>query len=133
MKNIFDYSHVKSVSVQILQDKKTKELKGKIVSNWSDNPNGSVCTSQVILWFDSSKIVQKVKCYESAMLKDCTFSAPLIGKAGGYGYDKLSSAIAEAFRNNCTKYPKIEFDGAGIGAVRNWFEENFEIELKEII
>lgn len=78
MKTIYDYKHVKGVSaVALLKD---GQRAGKIVANWSDNPAGTVCTAAVILSIDGGEQVSG------------------IGKAGGYGYDKLSSAIYEALK-----------------------------------
>ena len=92
-KNIFDYSHVKSVSAIALL--KAGKHVGKIVANWSDNPNGSVCTAQVCLW--DGKISEQIK-REKSSLVNFELAVLMIGKAGGYGYDKLSSAIASALR-----------------------------------
>ena len=94
-KNIYDYKHVKSVAAIALY--KNGKTAGKIICNWSDNPAGSVCTAQVMLW--DGKISEQVKQvpYESDFL---TGDHPIlmIGRAGGYGYDKRSSAIAAALR-----------------------------------
>lgn len=105
MKNIFDYKHVKQTSVIVLFDTKTNELAGKIIANWSDNPMGTVCTAQVIIYGDEKRGI-KLKANKHI----------LIGKAGGYGYDKLSSAIASAINNNTTQDLRAKFSGAGIGS-----------------
>lgn len=132
-KNIFDYSHVKSVKAYILTDD-ANNMMGKIIANFSDNPAGSVCTAQIIIWSDSNfGLKPKIKHYTSEFLKGQTFNAPLIGKAGGYGYDKFSSAVASAIRNNCTEYPAIDFDGAGDGKVREWFKQHLNLNLVSVI
>lgn len=77
-KSIFDYKHVRGVSAVCLL--KGGKSAGRIVANWSDNPAGSVCTASVMLWDDA---------------KGWTINHA-IGRAGGYGYDKLSAAIADA-------------------------------------
>ena len=95
MKNIFDYKHVKMVSaIALLKEGKSA---GRIVCNWSDNPAGSVCTAQVMLWDGviSAKIKQK---HLKTEYLDCMMPAVMIGKAGGYGYDKRSAAISAALR-----------------------------------
>lgn len=133
-KNIIDYKHVKSVSVLILTDKK-KELAGKIIANYSDNPSGSVCTAQVFLYPSFKTIKPKIKKYDKSLLVigGQPYDAPLIGTAGGYGYDKLSSAIANAFERNCTEHPPIKFNGAGIGAVKEWFKNELKLDLVEVL
>jgi hypothetical protein len=135
-KNIFDYKHVKSVSVQLLIDIKTGERVGKIISNWSDNPAGSVCTSQIILCnAETYGLKRKSSPVEGSSYVNYQL---LIGKAGGYGYDKLSSAICSAIHENCTDWPEVNgkaglgFGGAGIGAVREWFN-HIGLELIEIL
>lgn len=105
---------------------------GKIIANWSDNPNGSVCTAQVFLHIDSDKIVPKQRSVDlmgTPTLLDC----PLIGKAGGGGYDKLSAAICYALRENTLELPPCTFDGCGMSAVSAWFLEHFDIELITVI
>lgn len=132
MKNIFDYSHVKSVSVSVLLDNKG-EIAGKIIANFSDNPNGSVCTAQVIIYKLPKTIKPKIKKYNTEFLEDSTFESPFIGKAGGYGYDKLSSAIAIAIRDNTTECPSIDFDGCGESKTIAWFKEHMNLNLHKII
>lgn len=117
-KNIFDYQHVKSVSaVCLLKDGKQV---GRIVANWSDNPNGSVCTAQVCLW-DGVLSEQIKKRHVKTDFLDCELSVVMIGKAGGYGYDKLSSAIYEALRKGgLHELVKVE---PGSGNQQKAFEE----------
>ena len=94
-KNIFDYSHVTSVSAIVLL--KEGKAAGKIICNWSDNPAGSVCTAQVMLYdgIISAKVKQK---HVKTEFLDCMLPEVMIGKAGGYGYDKRGAAIAAALR-----------------------------------
>jgi hypothetical protein len=114
--NVFDLKHVKSVSaVAILYEGKPA---GKIIANWSDNSNGSVCTAMVSIWLGPLGDMPRA-----------------VGRAGGYGYDKLSAAINEAISKVISEDPdKIapKFDGCGMSAVRKWFEQ-FGYELFEII
>jgi hypothetical protein len=58
---------------------------GKIIANWSNNPSGSVCSASVII--------------HSGPLNYPKFNYGNIGKAGGYGYDKLSQAVWQCFQN----------------------------------
>ena len=81
-KNIYDYSHVKGVSYACLSHHASTRpggFAGRIVANWSDNPAGSVCTAQVSIWEGPLACIPNT-----------------IGRAGGYGYDKLSAAIQSA-------------------------------------
>jgi len=131
-KSIFDYKHIKSVSVCILTDSKG-EYQGKILSNYSDNPNGSVCTSQIILYGEYEKYPNIKPKVSKIPTFDLPISKPLIGKAGGGGYDKLSASIADAITTNCDIYPKVTFGGCGIGSVAKWFKENLNLQLIQIV
>lgn len=92
-KRIFDYKHVAGVTaIALLKDGKEA---GKIIANWSDNPSGSVCTAQVFLYGQE---------WRTKPIDAC-----MIGKAGGYGYDKLSQAIYCALRvGGLEKIIKVE-------------------------
>lgn len=115
MKNIFDLKHVKAVSAVALL--KGGELKGKIIANWSDNPAGSVCTAQVLLFDRETKKKRTVMLMD----KETELSAIMIGKAGGYGYDKFSSAVYQALKaGGLEKDIPVE---PGAGAVRSTFEK----------
>lgn len=84
-KSAFDTNHVKSVKVWALVHNITKSRNGvdlpagRIVASYSDNPMGSVCT--VTLHFFSGPL---------------SIMPTTSGKAGGYGYDKFSAAVADA-------------------------------------
>lgn len=122
MKNIFDYKHVKSVSVLLLQDITTREIRGKIIANFSDNPNGSVCTAQIIS-YDHDPMNEK-----NAFI----VSNPCIGKAGGYGYDKLSSAVCRAL--NEEGFSSARFGGRGIPCKEaTEFFARYNLELVEVL
>lgn len=102
-KSIFDYKGVKSVTAICLL--KDGQRAGKIIANWSDNPAGSVCTAAVILYKHPTK-------------PDESFNN--IGKAGGYGYDKLSSAIEQAlYKDELNQVIKVK---GGSGNQREAFE-----------
>lgn len=79
MKTAYDLNHVKSVKAWALLF--NGEEAGRMVANYSDNPAGSVCTATVSAW--------------KGPLKD---RQGMTGKARGYGYGKLSSAVFQALR-----------------------------------
>lgn len=83
-KSIFDYKHVKGTTAVCLLNAKTGEYCGRIVANWSDNPAGTVCTACVMLFGNTP-----IEGVEHSHAQ---------GKAGGYGYDKLSQAIWSALK-----------------------------------
>jgi len=102
-KNIFDYKHVAgTTAICLLKD---GEYAGRIVGNWSDNPAGTVATFTVMLVGAGP---------DGAYIHGT-------GKAGGYGYDKRSSAIYEALRN-CHMHDKIKVE-PGRGNGREAFED----------
>lgn len=135
MKSIFEYSHVKLVSCLIIRDQKTGDIVGKIICNWSDNPNGSVCTAQVFLdEFEKYglKAPKQVPYSKTAtMLDGMTRQKPLIGKAGGYGYDKLSTAIYDAMGDLFKDSPN--FAGRGLSVVQDYFDKTLELELIQVL
>jgi len=128
MKNIFDYKHVKSVRVYILQDKTTCGIRGKIISNWSDNPNGSVCTTQIISYDHFESIIESSdgrKCYPLLL------ENPSIGRAGGYGYDKESTALSETLMKQGFS---ARFAGAGIESKQcKEFFDKYNLEIISIL
>lgn len=105
MKSTLDLNHVKGVSaVALLKDGK---VVGKIIANYSDNPNGSVCQATVWLWdrLDDGSVARR---------------SHGTGRAGGYGYDKFSAAVYDALTEIFGSYP----DGVsgGDGRTREVFE-----------
>lgn len=74
MKSAYDCSHVKSVKAYLLLWEGAPA--GKIVANYSDNPNGSVCTTTLSIW------AGPLKSSESQTKR-----------AGGYGYNKFDSCL----------------------------------------
>ena len=63
---------------------------GRLIANWSDNRNGTVCSASVIIWKGPLKDVKHPKTGKQ-------FNYGNIGKASGYGYDKLSQAVWQCF------------------------------------
>ena len=106
-KPIFDYKHVKGTTAICLLNKSTGEYCGRIVANWSDNPAGTVCTCAVML-------------YGNSPIQSGDYKAGM-GKADGYGYDKLSQAIYFALKTtNLHNLIKVE---TASGNQRNAFED----------
>lgn len=103
----FDCSHVKSVHAWALMHPDVPgNAAGRIVANFSDNPNGAVCTATVHVWRGPL-----------AEMPSTT------GTAGGYGYDKFSAAVSDALtRAGLTDADAREMHGRGDGAIRQWFE-----------
>lgn len=90
MKTIKNFKHVEGTTAKALIYE--GKPAGRIIANWSDNPNGSVCNASVIVWAGPLKDKKHPKTYRS-------FDYGNIGKAGGYGYDKLSQAVWQCFQN----------------------------------
>lgn len=92
--------HAKSVRVVALVERSTARVVGKIIGHYSDNPAGSVCT---------------------ATLYQFGYDAQT-ARAGGYGYDKFSDALAglvwvdQLGRSNKLPYGdrRVFFDALGI-------------------
>ena len=99
-----DLAHVKSVTAWALFF--DGEGCGRIVANWSDNPNGSVCTATVAVWDGPLDGLPRTT-----------------GKAGGGGYCKLSAAVAEALDRVMIRPADSEpISGRGRRAVEKFFE-----------
>ena len=113
---VYDMKHIKSVSAYVLMYK--GKFAGRIVANWSDNPNGSVCTA-VVMIFDGPLDSMPVTT----------------GKAGGCGYDKLSAAVHEAICKTVGKDSGLvvpDLAGAGMSSVHAWLKE-FGYDMHQII
>lgn len=110
----YDMKGPKSTTAIVLL--KGGKLAGRIVANWSDNPMGTVCTATLNLY---------VPIYTP--MDDYTHGT---GRAGGYGYDKLSSAIYAAYKEATGKYPE-GFSG-GDGRHRALFE-SFGFEFIQVL
>ena len=105
---VYDMKHVKSVSAYALLYK--GKYAGRIVANWSDNPNGSVCTAVVMI--------------HDGPFRDMPVTT---GKAGGGGYDKLSAAVHEAICKTVNKDSGLDIPdlgGAGMSAVGEWLSKH---------
>lgn len=82
MKTVNEMKHANSVTAKaLIFDGKPA---GRIIANWSDNPSGSTCSASVIVWLGPLSEY-------SENGKELNYAN--IGKAGGYGYDKLSQAV----------------------------------------
>lgn len=62
---------------------------GKLIANWSDNKNGTVCSASLYIYSGPLSPDDKNN--------GVTFDFGTVGKAGGYGYDKLSQAVWQCF------------------------------------
>lgn len=131
MGTAYDLAHVKSVSVFVLLHPEHAGIAGKIVANHSDNPNGSVCTATTHVFGGPLRVLPGIT-----------------GKAGGYGYDKLSSAVASSI-NAIRKAKSIEyrteadmervraladarFGGVGDSGIAEWFKQ-YGYRLERVI
>ena len=90
MKTIKEFKFVSGTTAKaILFDGKPA---GRLIANWSDSRAGSVCSASVIIWAGPLKDSKHPKTG-----KELNYGN--IGKAGGYGYDKLSQAVWQCFNN----------------------------------
>lgn len=103
MKSAHDLAHVKSVTAWALM--RGGMHAGHMVANWSDNPNGSVCTATVTAWYGHLA----AKCPRTRGT----------GRAGGGGYDKLSAAVWCALKQMGHEPVKVDH---GNGQTRQEFE-----------
>jgi len=105
-RSAFDFSHVKSVTAWALVFK--GEYAGKIVANYSDNPNGSVVTATVAVYVGP--------------ITDWSEGSST-GAAGGGGYCKFSAAVSDAF-HRMEKCPNNlpPLSGYGEGAIREFLK-----------
>jgi len=110
MKSAFEMPHVKSVKAWAVTF--NGEMAGRIVANYSDNPNGSVCTATVGFWDGPFKN-----------------TSAATGRAGGYGYDKFSAAVSYALKKISVKN---DVDGRGDSSVKSLLE-NLGYSVIEVI
>ena len=86
------------------------KVAGRIITAWPNDGAGRVKVS-VMAW--------------DGVLKD--YNA-MLGQAGGYGYDKESAAIQDAFDRHGFKTGR-DISGRGMDAVRDWFAgEGYELQ-----
>lgn len=90
MKRINEFKHVQGTTAKALIYE--GKPAGRVIANWSDNPNGAVCTASVIIWGGPLGSSKNEKT-------GAQFNYNNLGKAGGYGYDKLSQAVWQCFNN----------------------------------
>lgn len=99
MKTVTDFAHVANTTAKaLIFDGKPA---GRIIANWSDNPAGSVCSASVIIWGGPLAGVKHPKTG-----KELNYTN--IGKAGGYGYDKLSQAVWQCLTNAGVQTEKVK-------------------------
>jgi len=86
MRHFIDHAMDKAM---VLLDKETGAECGKVLAYYTDNPAGSVCHACVILYYHGWEVLGL----------DTNIDHPKIeGRAGGYGYDKYSAAVADSLR-----------------------------------
>lgn len=112
MKQVNDLKHVNgTTAIALLFEGKAA---GRVIANWSDNPNGSVCTASVIIW--------------GGPLKDHKFDYATMGRAGGYGYDKLSQAVWQCFKKLGVETLKVQpANGQTCEEFEAWGYEYFKV------
>ena len=114
-KHIQEYKHIASVSVLVLQDINTKEIVGKVLTNYSD---GGVCTSKAFFWGGK---FSEGEFYENGFK---------IVSSGGSGYNKLHSNLCAMFAPFFETYAEVsDLDS---GALNSWFERH-GYKLNEVI
>jgi hypothetical protein len=89
-KTIKEFKHVAGTTAKALIYE--GKPAGRIIANWSDNPAGTVCSASVIIWAGPLKDAKHPKTGKGLNYGN-------IGKAGGYGYDKLSQAVYNCLVN----------------------------------
>jgi hypothetical protein len=121
MKRVHEMNGPKSVSAWALLF--NGKAAGKVVANWSNNRNGTVCSASVYVYGGPLDLKQ----HENKNGK--TFDFGNVGKAGGYGYDKLSQAVWQCFNNAGVETKKVK---PGNGCTREEFEA-WGYEVIEVI
>ena len=87
---------------------------GKLIANWSDNRN---CTGSVLIWAGPLD-----------MKENKGFDFSIIGRAGGYGYDKLSQVVWQCFEKSGVKAKVVRpANGESRAEFEHWGYEVCEI------
>jgi hypothetical protein len=86
MRHFIDHAMDKAM---LLLDKETGVECGKVLAYYTDNPAGSVYHACVILYYHG---------WEVLGLDPNTDRPRIEGRAGGYGYDKYSAAVADSLQ-----------------------------------
>lgn len=119
-KSIYDFAAVKSVRAWVLvHPSEPLRRAGTFIAHYSD---GGTCTVQ--LYLDLSLIKPDDLQTLGLTVGDSGSWVTFKGKAGGYGYDKLSGALVDALRNGGvphTGYSAFGLEHAN-GETRRFFE-----------
>ena len=99
MKRVTEMKHVAGATAKALLFE--GKPAGRVIANWSDNNNGTVCSASVLIWAGPLKDAKHPKTGKE-------FNYGNIGKAGGYGYDKLSQAVWQCFDNVGIETKKVK-------------------------
>jgi hypothetical protein len=94
MKNVYDMKNVKGTRAVALIYK--GKFAGKLVANFSNNPNGRVCTALLAIWAGPLKREERKQA-----------------RAGGYGYDKFGACVEQMLKCGSLGSWETPFRSAG--------------------
>jgi hypothetical protein len=106
MKDVRQMKHGSSISVIVLQDIETKELVGKILTQYSDN---GVCSSEAWIW-------------DGKLSKDTLKTDRLCANCSGSGYDKLARNLCRMFLPFFESYGEVSDLDSGM--MVTWFKQH---------
>jgi hypothetical protein len=106
----------------LLLDKETGAECGKVLAYYTDNPAGSVCHACVILYPQGYKVIGI----------DSTDHAKIEGRAGGYGYDKYSAAVADSLQKQGLAGKHDEINAFTFGNGNTWSEDCQKIKADAV-
>jgi hypothetical protein len=93
---------------------------GKLIANWSNNRAGTVCSASVYIYSGPLDLKDQTG--------DFKLDFGTVGKAGGYGYDKLSQAVYQCFEKAGIETKKVRpANGLTREEFEAWGYEVFEI------
>ena len=98
MKRVFEMQGPKSVTAWALLFE--GKPAGKVIANWSNNRGGTVCSASVYIYRGPLDLKEQKGKFK--------FDFGNVGKAGGYGYDKMSQAIWQCFNNAGIETKKVK-------------------------
>jgi mannose/cellobiose epimerase-like protein (N-acyl-D-glucosamine 2-epimerase family) len=103
MKDVREMKHGSSISVIVLQDSATKEIVGKILTQYSDS---GVCSSEAWIWDGTLALKTNRIC----------------ARCSGSGYNKLASNLCNMFRPFFETYSEVSDLDSGI--LESWFAKH---------
>ena len=128
MKSAFECKHVSRTDAWALLYKGF--YVGRIVANYSENPNGSVCTGTIGTWL--GRDAKKKRDIQPPLYIG---GESRTGRAGGYGYDKFSAAFDAALRAKQGNGQVLDAQAASLNAcghmaVRSYLEKKGFVVLE---